>query len=108
MRRLLVLAALLLALGHVQMAQTPAWPHPIPARVRDGANADLFVMTLGDVTTPLADGTFDPIEDRVTLRDGSYTRIFPCNPRLMGRSTAACAWPLSATAASSPSGPTTA
>ncbi|MFB3853767.1 MAG: NPCBM/NEW2 domain-containing protein [Vicinamibacterales bacterium] len=47
------------------------WPHPIPARVRDGANPDLFVMTLGDVTTPLADGTFDPVADRVTLRDGS-------------------------------------
>lgn len=47
------------------------WPHPIPARVRDGANPDLFIMTLGDVTTPLADGTFDPVADRVTLEDGS-------------------------------------
>ena len=87
MRSIICLAALVFALGGIQMAQTtrpagrrpasrpaaaaPTWPHPIPARIRDGNNPDLFVMTLGDVTTPLADGLFDPVEDRVTLRDGS-------------------------------------
>src|SRR6185503_1540371 len=30
------------------VAQT--WPYPIPARVRDGANKDLMVMTLGHVS----------------------------------------------------------
>ncbi len=87
MRRAIALAVLVFAFGGIQMARTPArprsaprktvatapaaWPHAIPARIRDGGNPDLFVMTLGDVTTGLADGTFDPAEDRVTLRDGS-------------------------------------
>jgi hypothetical protein len=39
--------------------------------VREGANPDLFVMTLGDVDTPIADGVFDPLKDEVTLKDGS-------------------------------------
>jgi NPCBM/NEW2 domain-containing protein/melibiase-like protein/alpha galactosidase C-like protein len=47
------------------------WPHPIPLRVRDGANRNLMVMTLGDVETSLADGTYDPTVDRATLKDGS-------------------------------------
>jgi len=34
-------------------ADVPAWPHPIPCRIQDGTNPDLFVMTLGDVQTPL-------------------------------------------------------
>ncbi len=50
-----------------------AWPRPIPARIRDGANRDLFMMTLGPVETPLADGTFDPVRDEVKLKDGSVT-----------------------------------
>jgi len=55
-------------------AQTPAdraWPHAIPCRIQDGSNPDLFVMTLGDVQTPIADGVFDPVKDAVTLKDGS-------------------------------------
>jgi hypothetical protein len=40
-----------------------AWPHPIPCRIRDASNPDLFVMTLGEVETPLAQGTFDPVKD---------------------------------------------
>jgi hypothetical protein len=51
-------------------ADVPAWPHPIPCRIQDGANPDLFVMTLGDVQTPLADGVFDPVKDEVVLKDG--------------------------------------
>jgi len=48
-----------------------AWPHPIPCRIQDGNNPDLFMMTLGDVDTPLAQGTFDPVKDQVTLKDGT-------------------------------------
>jgi hypothetical protein len=46
------------------------WPHPIPARIADGANKDLFVMTLGNVSTPIADGIFDPVKDEVKLKSG--------------------------------------
>lgn len=46
------------------------WPHPVPCRIEDGANPDLFIMTLGNVETPLAQGTFDPVRDRVVLHDG--------------------------------------
>ena len=53
-----------------------AWPQPIPLRVRDGSNKDLFVMTLGDVQTPLADGTYDPQNDRVVLKDGAVTNNY--------------------------------
>ncbi|MCA1755870.1 MAG: NPCBM/NEW2 domain-containing protein [Bacteroidales bacterium] len=47
------------------------WPRKIPARISDRDNSDLFVMTLGDVTTSLADGIFDPVKDEVTLHDGT-------------------------------------
>jgi hypothetical protein len=49
----------------------PAWPRPIPCRIHDGANPELFVMTLGDIDTPIADGVFDPVKDSVSLKDGS-------------------------------------
>lgn len=52
-------------------ASALAWPHPIPARIQDGANPDLFVMTLGEVKTPIADGVFDLVKDAVTLLDGT-------------------------------------
>lgn len=57
--------------GKIPTAPTNAWPHPIPARIHDSANKDLWVMTLGDVETPLADGIFDPVKDSVTLKDGT-------------------------------------
>lgn len=47
------------------------WPHPIPCRIQDSQNPDLFVMMLGNVETPLAQGVFDPVRDTVTLKDGS-------------------------------------
>ncbi len=47
------------------------WPRMIPARIGDGTNPDLFVMTLGEVSTPLAQGTFDPVKDQVILKDGT-------------------------------------
>jgi len=91
-RSICFLATLLLACG-ILLAQTPAakpaptlpaaktgsrqaWPHPIPARVRDGSNRDLFVMTLGDVQTDLADGTFDPAKDDLTLKDGTVMKNY--------------------------------
>ncbi|MCP2604615.1 NPCBM/NEW2 domain-containing protein [Candidatus Aminicenantes bacterium AH-873-B07] len=46
------------------------WPYPIPCRIKDGENKDLFIMTLGDIETPLADGIFYPVQDKVILKDG--------------------------------------
>lgn len=52
--------------------ETPrAWPHPFAVRTADETGSDLFVMTLGDVSTPLADAVFDPATDTLTRRDGS-------------------------------------
>jgi len=42
-----------------------------PCRIRDGANPDLFIMTLGNVETPLAQGRFNPAQDQVRLNDGT-------------------------------------
>ena len=53
----------------VQIPKT--WPHPIPCRIMDGENLDLFIMTLGDVNTAIAQGTYDPVKDQVTLKDGT-------------------------------------
>jgi Alginate lyase/NPCBM/NEW2 domain/Melibiase len=52
------------------------WPHPIPARIRDSNNKDLMVMTLGDVSTPLADGVFDPAKDELRLNDGTLVKNY--------------------------------
>lgn len=52
------------------------WPHPILCRIEDGANADLFVMTLGDVQTSLATGIFDPTIDEVKLNDGRIIKNY--------------------------------
>src|SRR5262247_250333 len=84
MRRLTcsLLFLVLIGIGHLtptrvtskpeaNVAGKKSWPHPIPLRVRDGANRDLMVMTLGDVDTPLADGTYDPTTDEASLNDGS-------------------------------------
>jgi len=54
-----------------EAALNQGWPHPIPLRVRDGANRNLLVMTLGQVDTSLADGMYDPLTDKATLKDGS-------------------------------------
>ncbi len=52
------------------------WPHPIPLRVRDGANRDVMVITLGDIETALADGIYDPTTDEATLKDGTVTKNY--------------------------------
>ena len=67
----LLFAAAVVANGAAQTStNTVPWPSPIPCRVQDGSNPDLFVMTLGRVQTPIADGTFDPVKDEVVLKDG--------------------------------------
>ena len=93
MRRSIGLLAILILSCGIHPAQTPAdkpapaqaaakaepgraWPHPIPARIRDGNNKDLFIMTLGDVKTALADGTFDPAKDELTLNDGTVMKNY--------------------------------
>ncbi len=63
------LVTLTILIVSTQAAET--WPHPIPCRVQDSDNTDLFIMTLGDVNTPLAQGIFDPVKDEVTLKDGT-------------------------------------
>ena len=52
------------------------WPRVIPVRINDGANGDLFIMTLGEVNTPVAQGTFDPAKDQVTLKDGTVIKNY--------------------------------
>lgn len=62
-----LLCALTVAQTRVDINQAR---RPIPARIQDSRNRDLFVMTLGNVETPLADGLFDPAKDEVRLKDG--------------------------------------
>jgi hypothetical protein len=50
-------------------AQT-VWPAPVPMRLKPSGHDDILVTTLGDVRTPLADATFDPLADTVTTTDG--------------------------------------
>src|ERR1700761_6790983 len=72
MRKPKLLALALALIGAARLgAETLTWPHPIPCRTQDGVNPDIWVMTLGDPQTSLADGVFDPVADAVTMRDGS-------------------------------------
>jgi len=66
---LMILCSLFVAPSQTH-AETP-WPYPVPCRIQDGNNPDLFMMTLGDVDTTLAQGTYDPVKDQVTLKDGT-------------------------------------
>ena len=50
------------------------WPRPVPCRIADGANKDLFIITLGDIDTSLASGVYDPRTDEVRLKDGLRAR----------------------------------
>jgi NPCBM/NEW2 domain/Melibiase/Alpha galactosidase C-terminal beta sandwich domain len=61
-----------LCLFAAQTVSAQTWP----ARVHDGANKDLMVMTLGDVSTPIADGTFDPAKDELRLKDGAVIKNY--------------------------------
>jgi len=46
------------------------WPRPIPVRLKPDGRDHLLVTTLGEVITTLADGTFDPVLDRVATSGG--------------------------------------
>jgi hypothetical protein len=59
-----------------QRGNALAWPRPIPCRIADGQNPDLFVMTLGDVKTSIAQGVFDPVKDEVRLGDGRLLKNY--------------------------------
>ncbi len=63
--------AIVLAVTSFQAFSAPGDGHPIPCRIRDGVNPDLFLMTLGDVKTPLAQGCFFPGQDQVRLTGGT-------------------------------------
>ncbi len=60
----------------VSHSSQKAWPHLVPCRIHEGSNPDLFVMTLGDVKTSLADGLFDPAKDEVILNDGRIIKNY--------------------------------
>ena len=53
-----------------------SWPRPVPVRIGDGSNKDLLVMTLGEVSPSIADGTFDPVKDEVRLKDGTILKKY--------------------------------
>lgn len=63
--------AMALPADQTRVEPKPQWPHPIPARIADGSNKDLFIMTLGDVQTALAEGIYDPLNDELRLKDGT-------------------------------------
>lgn len=76
---ILILAAIAAAgaSGNPQAASirdAKSWPYPFPCRVQESGNPDLFVMTLGDVETPLAQGVYDPRADEATLKDGTVKK----------------------------------
>jgi hypothetical protein len=52
------------------------WPGKIPARIQDGNNKDLFMMTLGEVESRLADGVFDAANDELSLKNGSVKKNY--------------------------------
>ena len=63
----LITVAILLAFSAPLVAQK--LPAVVPARI-GSQNDDLFIMTLGDAETPLADARFDTENDRLTLSNG--------------------------------------
>jgi hypothetical protein len=81
MKKLVIILLVLSVLSQTTLAQSrvdinQAWPRPIPARIHDGSNRDLLIMTLGDVDTGLADGTFNPLGDEVRLKDGTVIKNY--------------------------------
>ncbi len=70
--RLIIISILILGvLSLMASAIKPNWPFPIPCRIKNNTNPDLFIMTLGDVQTKLAQGIFYPQRDLIILNDGS-------------------------------------
>ena len=52
------------------------WPHPVPCRIKNNTNPDLFIMTLGDVQTKLSQGIFYPDKDLVILNNGTKIKDY--------------------------------
>ncbi len=78
MTTLPIATALLALLATADVAaHVTSWPRDVPIRMKPEGRDEVLVTTLGDVSTPLADGTFDPVADRVTLRSGrTFDRYF--------------------------------
>jgi len=64
------------ALTQSRVDAQQTWPYPIPCRVKDGTNKDLFVMMLGDVKPAIADGIYDPMKDEVRLKNGKVIQNY--------------------------------
>jgi hypothetical protein len=74
---LLMISLLCQATAAQTRADAKLWPtRPVPARIGDGRNPDLLLMTLGEPEVVLADGTFDPLKDEVRLKDGTVIRNY--------------------------------
>jgi len=76
MKPIIATLVLQLLLGEALYAQARGenalpWPRAVPCRIQASKNPDLFLMALGDVATPVADGTFDPARDEVRLKNGT-------------------------------------
>ena len=77
MKRMLVLLCFLSFSPDASGQSGPAHPGWNPfRRDQDGRNRDVFVMTLGEVSSSLADGTFDPNKDEVRMNDGSVKQNY--------------------------------
>ena len=76
MSLLIIMVIMTLSIPTSSAQPSQEWPYSIPCRVKDGVNKDLLVMTLGDVETPLADGTFDSSKDQLTLKSGEITEHY--------------------------------
>jgi hypothetical protein len=64
---------LLVSLAFLSLAPLSAQAddRSIPCRIHDGVNSNLFILTLGDVETPAAQGVFYPDTDQVKLNNGA-------------------------------------
>jgi hypothetical protein len=64
------------AFSQARRSARQSWQRPVPARIGDSSNRDLLVMTLGEVNPSIADGTFDPVNDEVRLKDGKILKNY--------------------------------
>ncbi len=76
LRSLFLAGVLVMSVRVFDAAGAESWPHPFPCRVHEGANPDVLVMSLGAVSTPLAQGIFDPLTDEVRLNDGRVLKNY--------------------------------
>ncbi len=72
---LLFVTSITIFLFHFSFSQESNFNY-IPCRIKDGANPELFLMTLGNVKTPISDGFYDPLKDEVILKDGNVIKNY--------------------------------